>query len=225
MKHTALMLLVTVCVTALSLQGSYAADATNRAASLKTWRTQCSDPDPDMQIGYLEEAIALKDESILRICLRQTLNSDNADTRNLALRTAISARNRIIFETTMPAELTNAYKKAEKDKRKKKEVDGSPTARLYSVISNGLIFDIQNAELGSNRSLWFPIAGNTKADDRFSGRADVVGTKVIWTGEIAYTGGQYTTCDLQIKLVRGSRLEGTLKCEGMWTIPVRAPLF
>lgn len=222
MKKAILTVLIVAGVAALTPVGTNAQTAMERAAALKTWRAQCSEPDPDLQLGYLEEAITLNDESILRICLRQTLNSDNADTLNLALRTAIASKKRLIFETSLPPELAKAYQGVGRDKKKKEEIDDSYIAQLYSYIANGLAFEIRDAELGSNRSLWLSIAKNSEPDDRFSGQAYAVGSKVTWTGSI-WVGSTYT-CDLATRIVPGSRLEGTLNCDRLWPVPVTAPL-
>lgn len=223
MKQILFCLLILAGISTLFLQELNAGSAIDRAAALKTWRAQCSEPDPDLQLGYIEEAIALKDESILRICLRQALISDNADTRNLALRTAITARERIIFETTMPPELKKDYKDAGKDKKKLAKVDAYYISIFYDYIVNGLTFEIRDAELGSNHSLWFSIAKNSEAHgSRYGGRADVIGSRITWTGQIY--GSSADSCDLNVQLDHSGQLKGTLKCGRMWSIPISAPM-
>ncbi|MDD4702166.1 MAG: hypothetical protein PHI96_08095, partial [Desulfovibrio sp.] len=94
------------------------ADAQDRAGELQTWREQCADPDPDLRLAYLENAIANGDVSVLRICIRLALQSDNADIRNLGLRAAITATPRITFMPTMPKALEQAYKRTGDNEQK-----------------------------------------------------------------------------------------------------------
>ncbi|TYC53438.1 hypothetical protein FMN50_15140 [Rhodobacterales bacterium] len=203
-------------------QALAAGSAAERAADLKTWRAQCSDMDPDLQMGYLEAAIENGDQSILRVCLRQALNSDSEDTRNLALRAAVAATGRIIFETKIPPELEKAYEEAGKDKAKKAKIDGYYITHLYSLIRNGLSFAIKDAEMGSRRSTWASIVRNTEPADGYDGQATIIGSSINWTGLI--DAGRQWRCDLHVELADGARLDGTFACDDLWAIPVSGPL-
>lgn len=78
-----LLALAMAGVSMVGTTASFAQDAAERAGQLKTWREQCSDPDPDLRLAYIEAAIASGDAAVMRICVRQSLESDDADIRNL----------------------------------------------------------------------------------------------------------------------------------------------
>ena len=109
-----------------------------RAASLQTWREQCSDPDPDLRLAYVESAIANKDASVQRICIRLALQSDNSDIRNLGLRAAIAATQQITFMPTMPKSLEAELRKGADDENFMRKVKETYASRVYETTQNGL---------------------------------------------------------------------------------------
>lgn len=196
--------------------------AAERAAELKTWRAQCADPDPDLQIGYLEAAIDTDDTSIIRICLRQALVSDQADTRNMALRAAIASVDSIVFKTEMPPQLAAAYEDAEGDNDALREISRYYITGTFDDLRNGLRFDIDDALPESSQSVWFAMANRTKRDDRNAGDAIIVGSAITWQGNIQAARGWF--CVLAIELDATAHLVGDLKCDEQWAIPVSASL-
>lgn len=214
---------VAVFLMAAGVQYSEAETAAERAAELKTWRAQCADPDPDFQIGYIEAAIEAKDQSILRVCLRQALNSDAADTRNLALRALIASSKRIVFQTEVPLELANTIKAAGKDKKKLGKIQKYYITSLYNYVRNGLSFEIADAEIGSSQSIWRSLVKNTEPSEDYQGIATLSGSDITWTGRV-YSGSHAWGCDLVATVTQGHNLVGNLTCEDFWPIPISAKL-
>ncbi len=214
-----------VCLVVAGMMATKATAQTaeERAASLKTWRAQCADPDPTLRLAYLEAAIATTDLSIQRICIREALENDDADVRNLGLRAALATMNKIAFETWMPPKLDAAYKQAGNDEDKLREINRYNIVRTYDVVRNGLVFDIKSASITSGQSVWYPLATRDRAHDNYRGDALVVGSKLTWHGAMDL-GGYKSSCTLAVVLTTGAVLEGALQCDRQWAIPVAAPL-
>lgn len=198
------------------------ATATERAAELKTWREQCNDPDYDLRLAYTEQALETGDESIKRICIRVALESDNADIRNLGLRAAIASSEKIFFDVQMPKEFTEAIKSAGNNEKAKEKILSMDISRAYQALQEGVSFIIEGASVSKGSSVWYPIAGNISQRD--NGPADVVGSKVKWTGNVTF-GRWYRSCDLNVQLISGGILDGNLQCDNWWPYHVTAKLY
>lgn len=198
-----------------------AQDATERAGALKAWREQCSDPDTDLRMAYLEAAIATDDVAVIRICVRQSLESDDADIRNLGLRAALASIDQLTFEVTMPPELAAAYKKAGSDEDQLRKMGDWYVVRDWASLSTGLTVAVDGAEVATGKSIWSPLVNRSAKSDRNSGKATVIGDKVNWTGS-AYL--SKTECRFNLGLVEGGVLEGTFQCADLWAFPVSATL-
>lgn len=233
-KHTSLALALALTITSFC-QPVFGADAQPpsadvqpgvqaRAASLQTWREQCSDPDPDLRLAYVESSIASKDASVQRICIRLALQSDNADIRNLGLRAAIAAIPQITFMPTMPKSLEAELRKGADDDNFMKKVKETYTARLYDATQNGLKMCSDNAEVGKNSFLWNTLAANVELrKDRFA-KATIIGSKISWAGFIHVSGGSSLSCSVNVALTREGKLAGKLSCEGCPPMDIIADL-
>jgi hypothetical protein len=195
--------------------------AIERASEIKTWRDQCSDPDADLRIAYIEAAIASKDMAIMRVCVRQSLESDNADIRNLGLRAAIASVDQLRFDADMPASLAAALKKAGNDDDALRDVGRLYVAQMWSYLETGLVFSITDADITSGTSTWWPLAQLDSPSDNFKGKATVVGDQVTWVGSARLV---LTDCRLNLDLVAGPMLQGTFQCGRADPFTVRARL-
>ncbi|GAB7080501.1 hypothetical protein [Megalodesulfovibrio paquesii] len=200
------------------------ADVQARAGALATWREQCNDPNPDLRLAYIEAAIASGDVSIQRICIRQALESDNADIRNLGLRAALASTSQITFSTEMPKGLAAAYKAAGDDEGKIRNVEDRTDDRIYKHIRTGMAFVIQKASIEKGQSEWFPLVANANSDSRFTGKAIVTGSSIHWVGSILIGGGQSRKCVLDVSAKSGAKLSGTLNCENSDPFSISAEL-
>lgn len=195
--------------------------ATDRAGEIKTWRDQCADPDIDLRTAYIEQAIATSDTAIIRVCLRQALESDDADIRNLGLRAALASISQITFEVTMPPELEKAYAEAKSNDKKVADIDRYLVSTNYRVIKQGLIFVIDGADVSAGTSKWYPLAGFDAINDIYTGTTQIIGDKLNWVGK-AYL--QDSPCTLSVRLTSGAQLGGLFQCGQEWAFPVTAQL-
>lgn len=196
--------------------------AADRAGELKTWREQCSDPDPDLRLAYVEAALESEDASVARICIRQSLDSANADIRNLGLRAALAAADRITFAVTPPATLAKALQEAKGDAKKLGELERSHEMRHWRVLQSGLTVEIDEADLKSGTSKWHPLAGLGERHKSYVGQATVTGDAVNWVGRVALP--LPNDCIMNLALSEGSTLSGVFKCGQLEPFPVSASL-
>lgn len=216
-KRAMLLALAAVLMSAPAL----AQDATERAVELKTWREQCNDPDTDLRTAYLEAAIESGDVAVIRICVRQSLMSDDADIRNLGLRAALASVNQILFEVTMPEEVAAAYKKAGKDEKQLAEISDWFMIRDWNSLRAGFSVAVEGGEVATGTSTWYPLANRAEASDSYKGRAAIVGDKVNWTGDMALSNGD---CSMNLQLSDTGTLDGVLRCSRNIPFPISASL-
>lgn len=202
-------------IAAFSLPALAQEKARERAGEIKAWREQCSHPDPDLRLAYLEAALELDDASIERICVRLALQSDNADIRNLGLRAAIASFEQLTFDVEIPPQLAAAIEEG-------KDVHDWYIARDYTHIRNGVTFEIKKADVTKGQSIWFPFGSRSNAHDSYQGMATVVGETIRWTGSM-YLAREWP-CTLDVTLNDQGRLEGEMQCSNHWPYPVSASL-
>lgn len=210
-----------VAVAGSSIQPAEAQDATERAGQLKVWREQCADPDIDLRTAYIEAAIATADTSIIRICVRQALQSDDADIRNLGLRAALGSASTITFIPEMSPEYAKALKEAGDNEGKLAEISNWYADRIWKVISTGITFEVDKADLVGGVGEWFPMVNLGKRNENYTGMATIVGSRVTWSGTINFTPSQ---CILVAEMDSGGELVGSLRCGDVWPFPLRARL-
>ena len=212
-----------VCLSTFGLYPSFGQSVAERAASLKEWRTQCGDPDPDLQVAYVEAALATKDVAIQRICLRQTLQSDHANVVNLGLRAAIASMSQISLAVKIPVKLQAAITEADEDEDKLNNIGRWDIYRLYSIVQSGLIFTVSKASINSNVLTLQPLVDLTKPEKDYSGVATIIGTKLAWQGRTRIAHNN-RSCRLSMSIVGDGQLQGEFQCEDWWPIPVTAML-
>ncbi len=218
-------MVVFVCAIHAAYAQDQVGNAQTRAGELQTWREQCSDPNPDLQLAYIEGAIESGDVSVQRICIRQALESDNADVRNLGLRAALAATQQITFFTEMPKGLAAAYKAAGDDEQKLKKIADTTTDRIYRPIRNGMIVIVESAAIEKGQSTWFVLCENSKAVDYYSGKALVTGDNINWIGDIKILGGNTSKkCTMAVSALAGGKLQGVLDCEDAEPFAISADL-
>ncbi|CUH81416.1 hypothetical protein [Tropicibacter naphthalenivorans] len=202
--------------------GALAQEVTERAGEIKAWREQCSHPDPDLRLAYLEAALKTNDTSIERICVRLALQSDNADIRNLGLRAAIAQFDQLTFDVDKPEALVEKIADAEGDEDQLRTISGWNVTKTYNYIQNGMVFEIKKADVTNGQSVWYPLGSMSSASDKYLGKAVVVGDRIRWTGRTWFFSD--TTCTLDVQMTAGGALDGAMQCGDLWPFPVRAPL-
>jgi hypothetical protein len=222
MKKTVVLLSIILFFT---VSHCFAKTPQERAAELKNWQEQCNDPDYDLRLAYIEQAIETNDMSIKRICIRTALESDNGDIKNLGLRAAIAATDRIHFNVELPEKLLEDLKKAEKDEEKLNRLKQGSDYLNYSSLNQGLSFMIEGASVSKGAYEWYPLADNAQPDKIFKGRADIVGSSVKWTGNMLLRNSA-SSCDLNVKLLPGGILEGFIQIKNSsFPLRVKANLY
>jgi hypothetical protein len=196
--------------------------AADRAGELKTWREQCSDPDIDLRTAYVEAAVASDDVAVARVCIRQSIESNNTDIRNLGLRAALAAADRILFSVEPSETLAKAFADAKGDTSKLAEVERTYEMGNWRYLESGLVFEIQDANLADGTSRWFPLVQAQKPNEKYVGQATVVGDRVNWVGSARLL--PRSNCLLNLRLIEGARLTGTFKCGNLEPFPVSADL-
>lgn len=176
-------------------------NAASIAAALQSWRDACSDPNPDLVIGYVADAVATGNIDVRKACLRQVFESDNVDLRSAALRTTITALPRIRFRVSPE----------------------SANSNFYGAIQTGLIFVAAEGELSTGTAKWYPLVRNPEPSDDYSGTVAVLGAGIVWKG-LVYGPGGSALCTLSADLAEGSRLQGLFHCGNQGTYAVTADL-
>lgn len=210
-----------IAATLLAATGAHAQTAADRAGELKVWRQQCSDPDTDLRIAYIEAALETKDTSIIRICARQSLESDDSDTRNLGLRAALASMEQIRFEVQMPELLASALEEAGDDEDKLSEIGRWYIRKDWQGLQTGLVFEIDKADMTKGTAVWYPLVNRSERYDRNVGKVAITGDAVTWVGAANLSTGD---CTLTATLVAGPALEGEFLCSQGEPFPVTAKL-
>lgn len=177
------------------------------AATLQSWRDACSDPNPDLALGYLMDAVATGSVDVRKACLRQVLLSDNADLQNSALRVLMTSLPVVRFRMTEEIRPAN-----------------SRIAHLIASLRTGLLFQVSDGNTQAGTATWRPAIDTPQPGEEATGTMTVFGSDVHWAGMATYYGKTYP-CSLTVSLVEGQRLAGTLVCESSAPIPVEANPF
>jgi len=177
------------------------------AATLQSWRDACSDPNPDLALGYLMDAVATGSVDVRKACLRQVLLSDNADLQNSALRVLMTSLPVVRFRMT-------------------EEIRATTTrfAHLVASLRTGLLFQVSGGNAQAGTATWRPAIDTPQPGEEATGTMTVFGSDVHWAGTAVYNGTTYP-CSLMASLVEGQRLAGVFVCESSMTIPVEANPF
>lgn len=210
-------------ISALLLSTGIASSQTaeDRAGEIKQWRERCAEPDVDLRTANIEGAIDTGDVTIIRICSRQALEADDADVRNLGLRAALASVERITFSVEMPEALAKAKEAAGNDQKKLATVDRLYVANDWGILQSGLVFELSEATVTGGSSVWFPLAGLSERNDRYSGKAHVTGSRVTWVGRASLS---VPECKLDVGIEPGAELVGVFHCDRSPPFPVRAKL-
>ena len=177
------------------------------AATLQSWRDACSDPNPDLALGYLMDAVATGSVDVRKACLRQVLLSDNADLQNSALRVLMTTLPVVRFRVT-------------------EEVKAGTTrfAHLVASLKTGLLFQVSDGNAQAGTAVWRPAVDTPQPGEEAAGRMTVCRGGVHWAGTATYYGKNYH-CTLMASLVEGKRVAGFFVCESTMSIPVEASPF
>lgn len=145
-----------ILAAALTVTPALAQSAEERAQALKDWRANCSDDDPDLRLIYLEDAISVQGGTVARLCIREGLSSDDAETRALALRGALTLTDTLTIPFDMPLEYSNAVSAAGVDEDELDEIqrDWRETLHPFDGWGGMLTFKAEEVELFSTSSEW-----------------------------------------------------------------------
>lgn len=220
LKH---VLWVTVLAVGL-IQGSYAETPQERAAKIKEWRANCDDPDSDLRIAYLEAAIAGKDQTIIRTCIKQTITSDNADVRNLALRAALASSERLTIEFSMPEAYEKDKEAAGDDSKRMRQLKKDYNGSLKALeLTNGILsITPKSVEMDKQKSSWFILGANTNEEDQLVANLSVVGDQVTGNGQANI--GYLVKLSLNLTLNDAGELVGEGKLYHSDSLPMKIKL-
>ncbi|MGB7270818.1 MAG: hypothetical protein WBC90_15000 [Albidovulum sp.] len=200
-----------ICAVALVLAAGAAqaqSSASSVAANMQSWRDACGDPNPDLALGYLIEAVATNSIDVRKACLRQVLASDNVDLRSSALRVIIASLPVIRFRLKEP---DAAAKMSNND------------TWLQQSIVTGLVFRAANGSAETGTATWYPLIAKPEPDEELKGTVTVLGSGVIWAGRVQYSNIR-DDCKLVAELGADTLLEGHFQCGIGNTFPVFANL-
>jgi hypothetical protein len=217
----AIFLFKTQCVVAAPSNEENQSNPNARAAEIKSWRDQCNDPDYDLRLAYLEQALKTKDVTIERLCIKAALESDNAEVKNLGLRAAIASTDKIYLSASMPEKVEKELTLSGNNEDKIKKVHELWEYRLYQWIKEGFSFNIQSASIAKGESEWYPLVKNSTPHDKTT-KANIVGKQIKWSGVMDFD--RDMGCDLVLELSPGALLVGKLQCADLAPFPVTAKL-
>lgn len=210
-----------VALALMSTSAAFAQTAAERAGELKAWREQCSDPDSDLRMAYVEAALETNDTAVTRICIRQSLESDNTDIRNLGLRAALADVEQLAFTVEPPELLLTSLEEAKDNEDRLEDIYDWYISRDWRSLKNGLVFAVQKPDFVAGTATWLPLVNQTKFNERHTGKLTVLGDAATWVGSAALSTSE---CSLSVKLVAGPALEGEWLCARGEPFKVRAEL-
>lgn len=202
-----LRLVVCLSVAIMPVQSLAQSNAGTIAATLQSWRDACSDPNPDLALGYLIDAVATNSTDVRKTCLRQVLLSDNVDLQNAAMRVVMTSIPVVRFRMT--------------------EEIKSRNGRINHVVQSiraGLLFYSKDGDQTLGTATWQPIVDTPRPVETATGTMTVFGSDVHWVGTANYLGNDFA-CSLQATLTEGTRIVGSFICESADAIPIEASLF
>lgn len=211
MKFAKLFILPFITLGLGSATLTHAQTPLERAAKIKEWRANCGDPDPDLRVAYVEAAIATKDQTIVRTCLKETLVSDNPDVQNMALRAALASAERMTLVWEMPAVYITEIEKAGGDNDKIKNVNNRYRGWLQSAeATNGQMGLVpMDVDFTSNTSKWGTLWINAKTDEAYFVNIEITGTTLQAIGMYNYYGSNKRGVKFTLNLNDAGVLEGT----------------
>ena len=185
------------------------------AREIKAWRENCSDPDPDLRIGYLTAVIQTKNTTLIRACLRPLLTSDNADTRNLAIRAALASSERLSLTVSMPENVRTVLDESDAQSHRQRRSQQEAQMMQDRLREYGGVIGLkpQEVSLDQQRTKWATFALNSTPIEQAELELTLVGTVLAGNGMIALrksSGIKPVTVKLELQgdgVLRGS---GTL---------------
>ena len=149
-------LLTASAALAVSLAPAIAQSAEDRATTLRDWRINCADEDPDIRLIYLEDAISSQGGTIARVCIRSGLKSHDAETRALALRGALTLTDTLSLPFDMPMDYENALNETGGDEDALEELEKTwrDALKPYEGWGGMLTFKAEDVDLFSTSSDW-----------------------------------------------------------------------
>ena len=145
---------------------AFAQTPQERVAQIQEWRENCSDPNPDLRLAYIEAALAESDPTLSRICLELALLSDDPNIRDLGLRAALARAERLIFELEMPAAYQAALESARTDSaREDVKEEWASHAQFMSAMGSRLILLAKDVSPSEPITQWTPLDSDGRPED------------------------------------------------------------
>lgn len=194
-----------------------------RAAKIKEWRQNCNDPDPDLRMAFLESAIAGKDQTVIRTCVKQLLLSDNDDVRNLAIRAGLASAERVVIQFSESERFKQAMANAGSDTAKIDRVNKDYRFEVGILGQTGGMITLAPIEvsMSSQSSRWYSNSTSAATSDRNTAELNLVGSRLTVTGtahpNIAYL--------FSATLNDQGFLEGTGKLKHALDLPITLKLY
>lgn len=157
-----------------------------RAAKIKEWRQNCNDPDPDLRIAYLESAIAGKDQTVIRTCVKQLLLSDNDDVQNSAIRAGLASAERVVIQFSESEGYKKAMANAGTDTTKIDRVKKDYRFEVGILERTGGVITLApiDVSLSSQSSRWHSNSTSSVTSDNHTADLTLVGSRLTGTGTI-----------------------------------------
>lgn len=184
MREMTGLLRVLLCVI-MAPPVAHAASPEETAREIKTWRENCSDPDPDLQIGYLTAVLETKNQTMIRACLRPLLTSDNADTRNLSLRAALATSERLTLTFALRKADSDAIAAADSTQAERVEREFQVHRRVLSSVNGNIGLTPKSVALDAQKSTWATYGTNVQAIERGVLELSAVGDRVTGNGGVS----------------------------------------
>lgn len=201
---------------------SLAQSPQDRAREIAEWRANCNDPDPDLRLAFLEVAVETGGTPA-RICTMAALSSDDADMRELGLRSYLAGADRIRFEITMPPEYFRQIEAA-RDDNQRASIDREwfSEHRLMSFTNSVIVLQDKQVSSTSPNSQWDVVRNDNTIDNRSVATLTLRGDRLAGSGSLANANVGF---NLDVRLSEdGNTLSGTLVMDGSGPFGVSARL-
>lgn len=218
-------LLSVLIVSCLSIPTLHAASAVERSNQIKEWRSNCTDPDSDMRLAWLESAIESEDLIAQRTCAKVALFDTDIEMRRLGVQMAIAINDRLIVKIDASEEYRNAMKSAGTDKKKIREVksDFGYTAKAYETLGGAMTLAAKSVSLMTQTSEWLVVPVTGVESDSYKMSLTLIGDGLSGVGT-ALTPAGALSVTLNVELNDAGILSGTIGFYGGLLFPATIQL-
>ncbi len=178
----------------------HAASAVDRANQIKEWRSNCTDPDSDMRLAWLEASIESDDLIAQRTCAKLALFDSDVEMRRLGVQMALVMNDRLIVRFSESEELLAALKLAGEDKNKIREAesDFGYTHDAFEGLAGSMTLAPKRVSLNAPSSDWMIIPNSGVESESFQMSLTVIGDSVSGVGTASTPTGRSVTLNTQL---------------------------